>query len=201
MTAKKKPINSLIYLEGDTEECLLKKLDIVATKVKRINFAQRDISRNLATFKTDTHFFVILDMDILTLGKCHDASEVVASTERLIKNISKIIKSRKVKQIYLIPQYYDLEDEISRSCRISVSTFLQKTVGSKKSKDDFKESFLQSTSPLAILAKVGFDPLKLWMPSKNSDDHSLHLDILSQFILSKKVICISFSQLKDILER
>ncbi|OYQ76026.1 hypothetical protein [Wohlfahrtiimonas chitiniclastica] len=201
MTTKKKPITSLIYLEGDTEARLLKELNIVATQIKIINFAQRDISRNLATFKSNTYFFIILDMDILAISKCHDTQEVKASTDRIIKNIDKIIKSKKVKQIYFIPQYYDLEDEISRSCGMSVNTLLQKTIGKKKNKDHFKESFLKSTTPLKLLSKAGFDESKLWLPNENLDDYSLHIDILSKFILSKKVICISFSQLKDILER
>ena len=81
----------------------------------------------------------------------------------LDKNTKFLEKHKKIKEVILIPQVYNLEDELIRSCNIK--NILQ-LLGSK-SKKEFKSDFnkVNNLNEYLIKAEFAFD--KLWR--KNTD--------------------------------
>ena len=81
----------------------------------------------------------------------------------LDKNTKFLEKHKKIKDVILIPQVYNLEDELIRSCNIK--NILQ-LLGSK-SKKEFKSDFNKVNNLNEHLIKAGFTFNKLWRKNTN----------------------------------
>nr|WP_330383524.1 hypothetical protein [Lachnoanaerobaculum saburreum] len=143
------------YVEGENERVLVEilskckdeKFNVIRPgKIDVFNVVEREIKSThmntvvVLVFDTDTKNRAILD-----------------------KNTKFLEKHKKIKEVILIPQVYNLEDELIRSCNIK--NILQ-LLGSK-SKREFKSDFnkVNNLNEYLIKAEFAFD--KLWR--KNTD--------------------------------
>ena len=143
------------YVEGENERVLVEilskckdeKFNVIRPgKIDVFNVVEREIKSThmntvvVLVFDTDTKNRAILD-----------------------KNTKFLEKHKKIKEVILIPQVYNLEDELIRSCNIK--NILQ-LLGSK-SKKEFKSDFnkVNNLNEYLIKAEFAFD--KLWR--KNTD--------------------------------
>ena len=143
------------YVEGENERALVEilskckdeKFNVIRPgKIDVFNVVEREIKSThmntvvVLVFDTDTKNRAILD-----------------------KNTKFLEKHKKIKEVILIPQVYNLEDELIRSCNIK--NILQ-LLGSK-SKREFKSDFnkVNNLNEYLIKAEFAFD--KLWR--KNTD--------------------------------
>ena len=122
------------YVEGENERVLVEilskckdeKFNVIRPgKIDVFNVVEREIkSTHMLNLKDNTVVVLVFDTD-------------TKSRAILDKNTKFLEKHKKIKDVILIPQVYNLEDELIRSCNIK--NILQ-LLGSK-SKKEFKSDF------------------------------------------------------------
>ena len=148
------------YVEGENERVLVEilskckdeKFNVIRPgKIDVFNVVEREIkSTHMMNLKDNTVVVLVFDTD-------------TKNRAILDKNTKFLEKHKKIKEVILIPQVYNLEDELIRSCNIKNIIQL---LGSK-SKKEFKSDFnkVNNLNEYLIKAEFAFD--KLWR--KNTD--------------------------------
>lgn len=147
--------NYQIFVEGETEERLLKELKVIG-KIKKINLWDKDISKLLRTFKPNTAIFVIYDTD---------AMQSDTNIARFNANLA-ILKRHKY-LAGILQQTKNFEDELVYSCHQFRTVKDLFNAFNAVNADEFKTKFLKANNPLEILAKFGFDKYVLWQKPTN----------------------------------
>lgn len=139
------------FVEGDDEKKLLNTLKlqlecIASGKVDILNVVQERISTaKVRTLKSDTIVVLVYDTD-------------VANTTILKSNIDFLKRQSNIKKVLCIPQVYNLEDELLRSCNIKSISALFGSSGTSNFKRDFKNC----TNLDSKLQQNNFDVTLLW---------------------------------------
>ena len=142
------------YVEGEDEEKLVQVLKndlrvIRPGKIQKLNVVERDLSdARLMTLRPGTMVVLIFDTD-------------TGHPDILYRNLEKLKRCPAVAEIVTIPQVFNLEDELVRSCGIKRITEL---LGSK-SRREFKADFIRCKNLDEKLKEYGFDIQKLWQHS------------------------------------
>ena len=148
------------YVEGENERVLVEilskckdeKFNVIRPgKIDVFNVVEREIkSTHMLNLKDNTVVVLVFDTD-------------TKSRAILDKNTKFLEKHKKIKDVILIPQVYNLEDELIRSCNIN--NILQ-LLGSK-SKEEFKSDFNKVNNLNEHLIKAEFTFNKLWRKKTN----------------------------------
>ena len=148
------------YVEGENERVLVEilskckdeKFNVIRPgKIDVFNVVEREIkSTHMLNLKDNTVVVLVFDTD-------------TKSRAILDKNTKFLEKHKKIKDVILIPQVYNLEDELIRSCNIK--NILQ-LLGSK-SKKEFKSDFNKVNNLNEHLIKAEFTFNKLWRKKTN----------------------------------
>ncbi len=149
--------NCVYFVEGESEENLvetLKKQDmIIVGKVHKINVTQKQIKTSkIRTIRQNSIVVFVFDVD--RGGK-----------DKLIQNVNAISKYCKPKDIVLITQVNNLEDELVRSCNIKRA---EEFFNSRNLKE-FKKNFKNSRNLYLELDKKGFDFTKMWVTKPKNE--------------------------------
>lgn len=144
------------YVEGENEKKLVEVLSkefnfIKAGKVEVLNVVEKPIEgthTHRRNFKKNHVIILVFDTD----------TNNVETLEDNIKYLKDCVKSKEIKDVVLIPQVRNIEEELVRSCNISDIKDLLKS----KSKKEFKTDFNKATNLKSCLTKKGFDFKKLW---------------------------------------
>jgi hypothetical protein len=138
------------FLEGECEEHIfpfLKKYYIKSGKKMKLNLIQNKISKAITrTFKSNTVVVIVFDTDTST------------GVSILEYNIAELKKEKNVKDIILIPQVKNFEDELKKSTNIRQ---IKEFTGSL-SNSDFKRDFLKITNLESKFKMHKFDIKKFW---------------------------------------
>lgn len=132
----------LILVEGETEEKLVKTLNIVG-KIRKINLWEKDISKIIATIKED-NVVIVFDTD------------KVEMIQRFITNL-KILEKHKIK-FSLVQQSKNLEDEVIYCSKCKRIQDVFNTQGVK----EFKNEWNKCQNLDNKLHEIYFDSNKLW---------------------------------------
>lgn len=148
------------YVEGENERVLVEilskckdeKFNVIRPgKIDVFNVVEREIkSTHMLNLKDNTVVVLVFDTD-------------TKSRAILDKNTKFLEKHKKIKDVILIPQVYNLEDELIRSCNIK--NILQ-LLGCK-SKKEFKSDFNKVNNLNEHLIKAEFTFNKLWRKNTN----------------------------------
>ncbi len=148
------------YVEGDDEKKFLQVLKtdlqvIRPGKIQVFNVANKIMTKTrLITLKKDTTIVVVFDTDAVNL-------------EILNKNIEMMNHMPNVKSVLTVLQVQNLEDELTRCCRLKRA---EELIGSRN-KGEFKSRFLKISNLDRILIKNGFDIDRLWKKTDFSLPH------------------------------
>lgn len=146
------------YVEGECEKRLIEVLKtemqlVYPGKVSVFNVTQKIIPcAMLMNLKPRTTVVLIFDTDVIN-------SKILAC------NIEQLKKAKNVKEVLMIPQVMNLEDELVRSCNIRKITELLDTTSVR----EFKAEFIRITNLSSKLIAKGFDINMLWI-GKATDD-------------------------------
>lgn len=142
--------NYFYFLEGDCEEHIfpfLKENYIKSGKKQKFNLIQDKISDTIIrTFKRNTIVVIVFDTDT------NDGIKI------LEYNIKKLENVKAIKEIILIPQVKNFEDELTRATVIKQAKDFTKSM----SRTDFKRDFLKVTNLKSKMEKHKFDICKFW---------------------------------------
>lgn len=139
------------YVEGENERKLVEVLSrdfkhIQSGKIEVLNVVERRITHSYTRkLKNNTIVILIFDTDTKNIS-------ILDSNIKFLSNCSNI------KDIICIPQVYNLEDELLRSCNIRNITDILGSYSQKEFKRDFNNCF----DLRRYLEKSGFDFKKLW---------------------------------------
>ena len=142
------------YVEGENEKKLVEVLSkefnfIKAGKVEVFNVVEKPIKNTrIMNFKENHVVILVFDTD----------TNNIKTLEDNIKCLERLVKSKKIKDVVLIPQVCNIEEELVRSCNINNIKDLLKS----KSKEEFKTDFNKATNLKNCLIKKCFDFKKLW---------------------------------------
>lgn len=141
--------NYLYYVEGNDDEAIVKALKnkyIISGKVLCFNVVEKVISTlKLRTIKENTVIILVFDVDTNNINT-------------ITENIKILKRCKNVKEIILIPQVENLEDELIRSTSINQI----KELTNSKSTTDFKRDLLKINNVLKLLENKNFDINKFW---------------------------------------
>lgn len=156
--------NYQIFVEGETEEKLLKELKVIG-RIKKINLWNKDVNKLLRTFKPNTAIFVIYDTD---------AMQSEANITRFNANLATLKKNHYLAGI--LQQTENFEDELVHACRqFKTLKDLFKAFDAVNA-DEFKTKFLKANNPIEILEKFGFDKHELWQKQTNPNIQPQYCD-------------------------
>lgn len=150
------------YVEGKDEEKLIHvlKTDLCVIrpgKVQRLNVIEHILTdAQLMTLRLGTMAVLIFDTD-------------TKHTNILSRNLEKLKKCSAISEIVTIPQIFNLEDELVRSCDIKKITELLDS----KSKKDFKSDFIQANNLANKLREHQFDINRLWIKQPLPPYHNI----------------------------
>lgn len=96
--------NYLILVEGETEEHLIKQLQIIG-KIQKVNLWDMDISKHLRRFKPNTLVFVVYDTDV---------AQASANIARFNNNFATLQRDKFLGGI--VQQTLNFEDELVIAC-------------------------------------------------------------------------------------
>ena len=144
------------YVEGENEKKLVEVLSkeykyIKAGKVEVFNVVEKSIKNTrIRNFKENHVIILVFDTD----------TNNTKTLEANIEYLKRLVKSKKIKDVILIPQVHNIEDELVRSCNINNIKELLKS----KSKKEFKTDFNKATNQRirCILKDKDFNFKKLW---------------------------------------
>lgn len=146
----KKGINYQYYVEGEDEKKFLNVLKamgcIESGRVDKFNAVQNEFTfARIRPLKQNTIVVLVYDTDI-------DKIDVFR------RNIAFLKKQSAIKDVILIPQVRNLEDELVRACKIKKVEELTHSCSTK----DYKKDLIHCASLASRLRKCNFDVLKLW---------------------------------------
>ena len=159
MKIKNNPVQ--YYVEGETEKVFIEQIKnkyVLSGKIDVLNILQNEIKNSrLMNIKPDTTIVLIFDTDI----------EEEGLLKKLENNIKILRGSKRVKEIIIIPQVLNFEDELVFATNIkSIEKFIPNCT-----KKEFKSKFIKLGSKMvAMLEKHGFNTDKLWSRSVNKDN-------------------------------
>ena len=148
-------------VEGETEKKLINELKkegnmILSGTVNHFNIVEHRLSNAmLSSISSNTVMILVFDTD-------------KKKTDILRDNISKLKRSRNVKEIWCVMQVENLEDELIRSTDIKK---IRELIGCRSDKD-FKREFLKEKRLITKLKEHDFNIEKMWVatPSKEYND-------------------------------
>ena len=145
-------------VEGETEKKLITELKkeggyILSGAVNHFNVVEHRLTNAMvANLSSNTIVILVFDTD---KGK----------TDILKDNISKLKKSRNVRDVWCVMQVKDLEDELIRSTDVKR---IKDLIGCR-SDSDFKRDFLKEKRLIAKLREHSFDIEKMWVTSPSEE--------------------------------
>lgn len=140
------------FVEGECEKKFIEVLKtemqlVYPGKVSVFNVAQKVIPRAmLMNLRPNTTVVLIFDTDVIN-------HKILAS------NLEQLKEAKNVKEVLMIPQVKNLEDELVRSCNIRRITDLLGTTSVR----EFKVEFIRISNLSNKLISKGFDINKLWI--------------------------------------
>lgn len=137
----------LIFVEGQTEEKLLKALRVLG-KIQRINLWDTDIRKFVRRIKANTKVYVVYDTDN------------TANIDRFNDNLSVLKKMGCLAGI--LQQTYNFEDELVKASSKLVNKHALFNAFDASNAAEFKTRFLQANNSLEILNRQGLNPDLLW---------------------------------------
>ncbi len=147
-------MSTIYFVEGDTEKKLIKCLkagnQIIHGKVIKYNFWEQLASSIIFNIKKRDRVIVVFDTD----------KGLSIETNRFIENILTI--KRVCKEIILMPQHRNLEDEIVFCCGFSSKRKMFEVLYNTTSSKEFKTKFLSESQLLMKLNNNDFHTKKLW---------------------------------------
>lgn len=155
------------YVEGKTEEIFIKvlhnELDLIqAGKIKRFNVVQEQLKNShLINLKKNTIIVLVFDTD-------------TCSTDILNSNIKFLEKKSYIKEVIILPQVNNFEDELCRCCNISNK--IESLINCKSPKD-FKSEFIKCKNLKEHLIRTNFDISKMWITKPKSSFSDLQSGI------------------------
>lgn len=146
----KKGINYQYYVEGEDEKKLLNVLKamgcIESGRVDKFNVVQNEFTfARIRPLKQNTIAVLIYDTDV-------DKVDVFG------RNIAFLKKQTAIKDVILIPQVRNLEDELVRACEIKKVEELTHSSSMK----DYKKDLIHCANLASRLRECNFNVLKLW---------------------------------------
>ena len=159
MKIKNNPVQ--YFVEGETEKAFIEQIKnqyVLSGKINVINILQNEIKNSrLMSIKPNTTIVLIFDTDV-------QEKELL---NRLAQNIKILKASKHIKEIVVIPQVLNFEDELVYATNIkSIEKFIPKCT-----KKEFKGKFIKlGFSMVAMLEKQDFNADKLWSRSVNKDN-------------------------------
>lgn len=154
--------NSVQYfVEGDTEKAFIEQIRnkyVLSGKIDVLNILQNEIKNSrLISIKPNTTIILIFDTDV-------QKKELL---NRLAQNIKILKASKHIKEVIVIPQVLNFEDELVYATSIkSIEKFIPNCT-----KKEFKSKFIKlGSNMVAMLEKQDFDADKLWSRSVNKDN-------------------------------
>lgn len=143
----------IIYVEGETERILLKKILKVIPKVEIFNPWHNRIEKKLRKFET-----IFEKIEVIILYDADLAQNT--SPELFLTNLKTLHQRRVLKG--LVQQTNSLEDELIRSCaKLRCNKDLH-DLFNVAGQAEFKNALCQISNPAQKLQDAGFDPAKLW---------------------------------------
>ena len=154
--------NSVQYfVEGDTEKAFIEQIRnkyVLSGKIDVLNILQNEIKNSrLISIKPNTTIILIFDTDV-------QKKELL---NRLAQNIKILKASKHIKEVIVIPQVLNFEDELVYATSIkAIEKFIPNCT-----KKEFKSKFIKlGSNMVAMLEKQDFDADKLWSRSVNKDN-------------------------------
>lgn len=149
-------LRHVYYYEGETERKLISTLkndgDILHGKLQKFNFWQTEATKIVRKISGSSVLYIIFDTDTIN----------VKSTEKFILNMKLLVGEKKVKEIYLIAQHQNLEDELRFSCTKNNLVQLFKDFYNINSSEEFKAKLIKESNLSNKLKNNNFDVKKLW---------------------------------------
>ena len=159
MKIKNNPVQ--YFVEGETEKAFIEQIKnkyILSGKIDVLNILQNDIKNSrLMSIKPNTTIILIFDTDV-------QEKELL---NRLAQNIKILKASKHIKEVIVIPQVLNFEDELVYATNIkSIEKFIPNCT-----KKEFKSKFIKlGSNMVAMLEKQDFDADKLWSRSVNEEN-------------------------------
>ena len=159
MKIKNNPVQ--YFVEGDTEKAFIEQIRnkyVLSGKIDVLNILQNDIKNSrLISIKPNTTIILIFDTDV-------QKKELL---NRLAQNIKILKASKHIKEVVVISQVLNFEDELVYATNIkSIEKFIPNCT-----KKEFKSKFIKlGSNMVAMLEKQDFDADKLWSRSVNEDN-------------------------------
>ena len=157
MKIKNNPVQ--YFVEGETEKAFIEQIRnkyVLSGKIDVLNILQNEIKNSrLISIKPNTTIILIFDTDV-------QEKELL---NRLTQNIKILKNSKHIKEVIVIPQVLNFEDELVYATNIkSIEKFIPNCT-----KKEFKSKFIKLGSKMvAMLEKHGFNTDKLWSRSVNN---------------------------------
>ena len=157
MKIKNNPVQ--YFVEGETEKAFIEQIKnqyVLSGKINVLNILQNEIKNSrLISIKPNTTIILIFDTDV-------QKKELL---NRLAQNIKILKASKHIKEIVVIPQVLNFEDELVYATNIkSIEKFIPNCT-----KKEFKSKFIKLGSNIvAMLEKQDFNADKLWSRSVNN---------------------------------
>ncbi len=174
MKIKNNPVQ--YFVEGDTEKAFIEQIRnkyVLSGKIDVLNILQNEIKNSrLISIKPNTTIILIFDTDV-------QEKELL---NRLTHNIKVLKDSKHIKEVIVIPQVLNFEDELVYATNIkSIEKFIPKCT-----KKEFKGKFIKlGSSMVAMLEKQDFNADKLW--SRRVNNGNIFYIINKDKIMSAKI--------------
>ena len=141
------------FVEGDTErkfvEVIKESKYVYSGRIEKRNLLQKKISDNiLKNIQKNTIIVIVFDTDVIDINNINI----------LDKNIEVFENNDRIKEVILIPQVKNLEDELIYSTKIKKIKDLLES----KSDDDFKRDFMKCNNLIKKLEEKEFKISKIW---------------------------------------
>lgn len=159
MKIKNNPVQ--YFVEGETEKAFIEQIKnkyVLSGKIDVLNILQNEIKNSrLISIKPNTTIILIFDTDV-------QKKELL---NRLAQNIKILKASKHIKEVVVISQVLNFEDELVYATNIkSIEKFIPNCT-----KKEFKGKFIKlGSNMVAMLEKQDFDADKLWSRSVNEDN-------------------------------
>ena len=146
------------YVEGEDEKSVLNALKselrcIESGKIDQFNVIQNRFTQaRIRSLKDGTIVVLVYDTD------------VESNMENLQYNIEFLKRQRGIKAVLCIPQVKNLEDELTRACRVKCAEEITQSRTTK----DYKKELITCTNLGNRLCKCGFDISKFWSIQPNN---------------------------------
>lgn len=175
--------------EGKTEAAVIKALGLVG-KNFQFNILQNDISKKLATLRK-SEVYLIIDMDEISVNISKDKGKIAGNLSRLKDNVGLLMKNIHCQKLFLILQYYNLEDEIVKACSTTEKKLQQHFKASNNA--ELKSNLIASQNLMKTLESLGFKDDDFWCSIVCSE----HEPMIKKFLNNKKVKIINLADMQE----